>query len=603
MNIEAITISCQCCGAALELQNRGGIVKCQYCGGDSILPRFVTKDRMEAYNNAIKYARACEFKKATKMFEELLVDFSQEAELHWEMLMCKYGIYYVDDTRTGEKLPTLLQINPTPVTTDIEYQQAIQYASTDDEKTLYTHRANMIQRIQSEYAKIVQKEKPYDIFISYKESDDSTGGRTEDSVIAHQIYDKLTAKGYRVFYSRVSLREVAGDKYEPHIFVALTRARYMLLVTTSVEHVESTWVKNEWSRYLHMMQTDSDKHLALVFKNVNPYSLPAELSTIQGVDYSAMGADMDIVTAIDRAFAGKRKGQEDAQAASRLKTFIAKEIRAQHYDEAYNACQEYFKKYSDDAWEVHLNRLLASEKISSVEELPRLSNDFRNHFDYLCVKENCKDEKWIHCFEQLEAQKYQMLCEQFQQEIKEGREREAQAEKRKALSFAENCLGKDSIKEIKAGLTYIKRYPEDSDIIDMRARLNKKIAKINRKRTLRIIRIAMIVAFILFTIISFIYTSNAAKPITEADLTEETEKKLASLVFGSKWFLVWIVPVVIGIAAAALFYEQSRSRIINIMLGFIVFFITVPIALYYILWIFGLINGISFPLIFKFMTS
>ena len=50
---------------------------------------------------------------------------------------------------------------------------------------------------------ISRNEKPYDIFICYKEQDEA-GGRTKDSVLAQEIYQHLTDQGYAVFFLRVT---------------------------------------------------------------------------------------------------------------------------------------------------------------------------------------------------------------------------------------------------------------------------------------------------------------------------------------------------------------------------------------------------------------
>ncbi len=44
------------------------------------------------------------------------------------------------------------------------------------------------------------------VSICYKETDDC-GERTEDSVLAQDIYDALTGKGRNVFFSRISLED------------------------------------------------------------------------------------------------------------------------------------------------------------------------------------------------------------------------------------------------------------------------------------------------------------------------------------------------------------------------------------------------------------
>ena len=79
----------------------------------------------------------------------------------------------------------------------------------------------------SEILAVSKNEKPYDVFICYKETDEK-GERTIDSVLAYDIYEALTAKGMNVFFARVTLEDKLGRQYEPYIFAALNSAKVML---------------------------------------------------------------------------------------------------------------------------------------------------------------------------------------------------------------------------------------------------------------------------------------------------------------------------------------------------------------------------------------
>ena len=79
--------------------------------------------------------------------------------------------------------------------------------------------------------------------------------------MAQEIYYQLTEQGRRVFFSRITLEDKAGTEYEPYIFAALNSAKVMIVVTTSAEHVNAVWVKNEWSRFLSLMRKDRSKLL------------------------------------------------------------------------------------------------------------------------------------------------------------------------------------------------------------------------------------------------------------------------------------------------------------------------------------------------------
>ena len=79
--------------------------------------------------------------------------------------------------------------------------------------------------IQKGILAISQKEDPFDVFICYKETD-AHGRRTQDSVLANDLYHQLTQEGFKVFFSRITLEDKLGTAYEPYIFAALNSAKY-----------------------------------------------------------------------------------------------------------------------------------------------------------------------------------------------------------------------------------------------------------------------------------------------------------------------------------------------------------------------------------------
>ncbi|MBQ2184032.1 MAG: toll/interleukin-1 receptor domain-containing protein, partial [Lachnospiraceae bacterium] len=87
------------------------------------------------------------------------------------------------------------------------------------------------------------------------------GKQTEDSEVGMQLFEKLTAKGYKVFFSRVTLKEKLGIEFEPYIFAALKSAPIMVVIGTKPEYFEATWVKNEWTRFLRLKEKDPKKQI------------------------------------------------------------------------------------------------------------------------------------------------------------------------------------------------------------------------------------------------------------------------------------------------------------------------------------------------------
>ncbi len=277
---------CKMCGANLEISEGLSVVTCEYCNTQQTLPKIDNEKKLALFNRANNLRFKSEFDKAAGIYESIITEFSDEAEAYWGLVLCKYGIEYVDD-KDGRKIPTCHRTLPTPIMKDEDFQQACEYADSTA-KNLYREEAKTIDGIQKKILEIAATEQPYDIFICYKETDDSTGARTEDSSIAQDIYTAFTEKGYKVFYARNSLRKVAGTEYEPYIYAALSSAKVMLAIGTKYEYYDAVWVKNEWSRFISMMVDDSSKTLIPCYKNMDAYDIPEEFSNMQALDMADM---------------------------------------------------------------------------------------------------------------------------------------------------------------------------------------------------------------------------------------------------------------------------------------------------------------------------
>ena len=140
-------------------------------------------------------------------------------------------------------IPTCHRTIPKPIFDDSDYQLACQKAKPIARKQ-HEDEAAEIAKIQKKIFQLAQKEEPFDIFISYKELEEGIGQRTEDSVIAQDIYSRLTQEGYKVFFSRITLENRLGEDYEPIIYSALRSSKIMLLIGTSREHMNAPWVRN-----------------------------------------------------------------------------------------------------------------------------------------------------------------------------------------------------------------------------------------------------------------------------------------------------------------------------------------------------------------------
>lgn len=291
-------IKCKMCGGDLVIVPGATVAVCEYCGSRQTVPTADNEKKLTLFARANRLRAACEFDRAAGVYESIVAEFPQEAEAYWGLVLCKYGIEYVDDPATGRKIPTCHRSSFESVLDDGNFDQAQENADVVARK-VYREEAKQIEELRKGIIEVSAKEEPYDIFICYKETDEK-GDRTLDSVLAQDIYDALTEKGYRVFFSRITLEDKLGQEYEPYIFAALNSAKIMLAVGTDYEYYNAVWVKNEWGRYLMLMAKDRTKHLIPCYKNIDAYDMPREFAKLQAQDMGKVGAMQDLLRGIEK---------------------------------------------------------------------------------------------------------------------------------------------------------------------------------------------------------------------------------------------------------------------------------------------------------------
>ena len=305
---------CKMCGGDLNIIETDKVVECEYCGTTQTVPSADNEKKMTLFNRANRLRLNNEFDKAAALYEQLIAEFPEEAEAYWGLCLCNWGIEYVDDPATGEKKPTCHRASFESLMKDENYVLTMEYADVTAQR-VYRREAQEIDRLNDAILSVSRNEKPYDVFICYKETDDN-GMRTNDSVLAQDIYDALTAKGLKVFFSRITLEDKLGRQYEPYIFAALNSAKVMLTVGTTYEHFHAVWVKNEWSRFLRLAAKDRTKVLIPCFRDMDPYDLPDEFKGLQAQDLGKLGAVQDIVRGVEKLLAKEAPAKQDAPQAA-----------------------------------------------------------------------------------------------------------------------------------------------------------------------------------------------------------------------------------------------------------------------------------------------
>jgi len=289
-------LKCKMCGGDLNIELGAAICECEFCGTMQTIPAVDNEKKGNLFNRANRLRMASEFDKAAAVYESIVAEFPEEAEAYWGLCLCAYGIEYVDDPATGKKMPTCHRTRQISIMDENNFDMACEYADGVARK-LYREEAKEIDRLQRAILEIVAGEEPYDVFICYKETDED-GSRTEDSVLAQDMYDALTEKGLKVFFARITLEDKLGQQYEPYIYAALHSAKVMLAVGTSFEHYDAVWVKNEWSRFLAMGKEDHHKTLIPCFKGIDAYDIPREFRNLQAQDMGKLGWLQDLTRGV-----------------------------------------------------------------------------------------------------------------------------------------------------------------------------------------------------------------------------------------------------------------------------------------------------------------
>ena len=383
------TLKCKMCGGNLEVVEGTTVCECEYCGTTQTVPKVQDDVTSNLFNRANNLRMKSEFDKAQEIYEKIVSQNENESEAYWGIVLCKFGIEYVEDPATFKKIPTCHRTQLESVLTDVDYLAAIEHADIS-QKTVYEDEAKEIDKLQHDILEIVHKEEPFDVFICYKETDEN-GKRTQDSVIANDIYHQLTLEGFKVFYAAITLEDKLGQAYEPYIFAALTSAKVMLAIGTKPEYFSAVWVKNEWSRYLKLMKNDRSKLLIPCYKDMDAYDLPEEFSHLQAQDMAKIGFMQDLIRGIKKIASvdePKVVKQENVVVQSEGNaniTVLLKRAKMALEDEEYNKvddfCEQVLNMDAENA-EAYLYKLMTDLKVAEVDNLKNCSETFDCNKNY-----------------------------------------------------------------------------------------------------------------------------------------------------------------------------------------------------------------------------
>ena len=465
-------IKCKMCGGDLEFQPGATYGTCEYCGSTSTIPQADDEGKLNRYNRANHFRRQCEFDKAVTAYEKLLEQDDTDAEAHWGAVISRYGIEYVEDPVTKKRIPTCHRVQVASILADADYLAAVENAPDAASRDLYKQQAAEIAEIQKGILAISANEKPYDVFICYKETDEQ-GQRTRDSQWAQDVYYGLTEQGYKVFFSRITLEDKLGQQYEPYIFAALNSAKVMVVIGSKPEYFNAVWVKNEWSRYLALMAKDRKRLLIPCYRGMDPYDLPEELSSLQSQDMSKIGFMQDLLRGIRKVLDADKKAEQpkvvqfDTKPASDSVTPGVSSLLKRAFmfleDGEWESADEYCEKVLDidpECARAYLGKLMAANRIMKEEDIKDEADDFDD------------DSNFIKAMRFADASLKKTL-EYYNNTIKERNEHERQAkafaQAQEMLCQSRNVAGCVAAKEV------FKSIPSFDGVSDMLKQCDEKI--------------------------------------------------------------------------------------------------------------------------------
>jgi len=288
-------IDCTTCGGELEVF--GNNYRCKNCNNVYEITENISEEEIIKLNMANSSRTRLLFDDALEIYEQILDKNPTSSEANWGAFLCDYGIIYEKDKDSIRYLPTCHRINERPV----EKCKYFPYLVGD-----YIAKAKEIESLRKRILSESQKVNGYDVFICYKQTEE-VGRITKEAKWARGIYEILTYKhNLRVFFAERSLSGSNVD-YEPHIYSALRSSKLMIVLASSIEHVNSPWVKNEWKRYSKYVSDGEDKTIRVLYDDIEPYDLPKELQKKQAIDYNNLDWQKNLIEALNSVLKNNTK--------------------------------------------------------------------------------------------------------------------------------------------------------------------------------------------------------------------------------------------------------------------------------------------------------
>ncbi|MBO7219160.1 MAG: TIR domain-containing protein [Clostridia bacterium] len=323
MQNELVQLTCSQCGGNLIIEDDH--YRCQNCGNTYERKYDLSNDMVMSLNRADTLRRRYFFDDAIDEYEAILSETETCTEAYWGAFLAEYGIEYVLDYDGVTYIPTCHRTSHRSVF-DSKYYKGL---SND-----YKQKAKAIEDIRIAVLAEVEKASDYDVFICYKRKEPNASKDTVESKWARDLYENLTYKlGLKVFFAEKSLNKT-NINWEPHIYSALMSSKLMVVLASSLDHINSAWVKNEWKRFNSFSTEENPKTIRVIASNIDPYNLPRELQDKQVLDQNSGNWLEDITEIAEEMFKGvitEINRKTYGAVVYKKKSFTKKEIKKRDF--------------------------------------------------------------------------------------------------------------------------------------------------------------------------------------------------------------------------------------------------------------------------------
>jgi len=113
--------------ADLTFEPGASAAECPYCGTNQTLPKQDDK-RANLYDRANHFRRQNEFDKAMAIYEQVFAEDCTDTEAYWSLVLCRYGIEYMEDPVSHKRVPTVNRVQYASILADEDYKSALTHA-------------------------------------------------------------------------------------------------------------------------------------------------------------------------------------------------------------------------------------------------------------------------------------------------------------------------------------------------------------------------------------------------------------------------------------------------------------------------------------------